>query len=495
MTVNKQQMKVLMMENSKNKTTLKKASIKACMTEKTARKYIQLKTIPPRKTPDKRIYKTRKSPFDKHLEEILHMIEHSPGLQAKTIFTYLQKKYPGEYQDLQIRTLQRLLSKWRSEKSYKDAKFIQKYEPGRQSQSDWTSMNKLEVTIAGEPYPHLIFHFILSYSRFETIMICETESFDTLTKGLEQAMLEIGGSCKEHRTDNLTAATQAIGNNKRVFTVRWLAFTDHYGIIPTRNNPGVSHENGKIEKSHDLFKNAVNQELLLRGSRNFDTVKEYSQFLEDIKNRNNAVKAVRFAEEQKFLKPLPENGFDEATILKVRVNPESFIQVLGVTYSVPSRLISNWLKAYVYRDKIDLFLGSKLVLSLPKVAGGTLIDYRHLIDSLVRKPGAFEAYQYKQYMFPTPDFRKTYDHLKANDSASAAKEYCKILYLAKMEGEEKVNTAIKTLFEGNQDPTLKSITELIVKKSDEQPDFPSIQIEEAILGDYESLLKQKRLLS
>lgn len=318
-------------------------------------------------------------------------------------------------------------------------------------------------------------------------MISQSESFDTLTRGFEQAVLQTGGVCKEHRTDNLTAATQASGN-KRVFTSRWQDFTNHYGVIPTKNNPGVSHENGKIEKSHDLLKKAIDQELMLRGSRNFGSMAEYEKFLQAIKDKRNWLNRDKFIEEQKALKPLPHRTFNEAILLSVRVNPESLIQVLGVTYSVPTRLISNWLKAYVYRDKIDLFLGSRQVLTLPRLAAGAVIDYRHLIDSLIRKPGAFDAYQHKAYLFPNLILRQAYDALKAHDSATASKRYCEILYLAKMQGEALVSSAVAALMDENKIP-LKELIMQIIELSAE-PTLVSIdtQISESCLDDYDELL-------
>ena len=123
-------------------------------------------------------------------------------------------------------------------------------------------MNSLGITINKQAFNHLLFHFILSYSKWESVKLCFSETFENLISGYEKAVWELGAIALEHRTDNLTAATQAMGS-KREFTDRWQQFMGHYGVLPTTNNPGVSHENGSIEKSHDTLKNAIQQALYL----------------------------------------------------------------------------------------------------------------------------------------------------------------------------------------------------------------------------------------
>ena len=467
----------------KSRGTLHRAAMKSSMCGKTARKYTKLsKTPAEQKKP--RVHRTRCDPFVKHWKEVTEMLERSPTLEAQTIMDYLRESYPNTYTMGQTRTLQRRLSVWRVEHgSSKLAIFRQTYIPGRQSQSDWTHMNSLGVTIAGLPFEHLLYHFVMSYSGFETFMICYTESFDTLTTGYEQAVLEAGGVCREHRTDNLTAATQASGNS-RIFTSRWRDFTSHYGVTPSRNNPGESHENGVVEKSHDLIKKAVEQHLLLRRSRDFHTIEEYLLFLNKIKDKRNFTRREKIVEEQRCLNPLPEKKFNEATLLSVVVTPESLIHVLGVVYSVPSRLIGSWLKVYAYREKLDLLLGGKLVLSLPRLEKGALINYRHLIDSLIRKPGAFENYQYQSCLFPNLSFRRAYDALKG-EGISPSRRYCELLQLAKMEGEQEVTVALDLLLEAQELP-LKSRMSFLIASARKSPE--DVQVEMPSLEIYDLLL-------
>src|SRR5262249_23393053 len=153
-------------------------------------------------------------------------------------------------------------------------------------QSDYTSCNELEVTIAGEPFQHLLFHFMLPYSRWETASIAFSESFESLTQGYATAVKELGAVAPEHRTNNLAAAVP-IGADRHVFQRNWKNFLAYFGATPSANNPNQSHENGSVEKSHDLLKKALDQRLRLRGNRNFATRDAYEEFIRSVVQRRN----------------------------------------------------------------------------------------------------------------------------------------------------------------------------------------------------------------
>ena len=467
----------------KIKIGIKGAALKAGMSEKTAHKYLKIGKLPS-ELKQKRQYSTHQDHFQDHWVEIQTMMQTSGGeFEAKTIMRYLVEKYPESYKFKHLRTLQRRIKQWHGEHGKeKPVIFRQVLVPGRQSQSDWTHMGSVGVTIDGKKFKHLLFHFMLPYSRFETIMVCYSESFDTLSRGFELAVEEVGGLCSQHRTDNLSAATKASGGN-RLFTSRWLSFLGHYGIPPTRNNPGVSHENGSVEKSHDLFKKAVVQHLLLRGSKNFANLKDYETFLNKLKDQRNADRIDRFREEQKVFKSLPPSPYNAVDLKKVKVNSASVIRLQNTTYSVPSRLIGHWLDAYIFRDNIELYLGKSKVITLPKTDDGIAIDYRHIIDSLIRKPGAFENYKYKACLYPNVSFRRAYDVLKTNGS-SPSKQYLELLKIAKMEGEEQITCAIDLLLEAGATPDKIGVL-TILNKSRKSPE---VHVQEPILVAYDGLL-------
>ena len=97
------------------------------------------------------------------------MVEANPGLEAKTLFEALQREHPGRFADGQLRTLQRRLKHWRAtEGPGREVFFAQQHVPGRLGQSDFTHMSELGITIGGQSFPHLLYHFVLTYSNWET---------------------------------------------------------------------------------------------------------------------------------------------------------------------------------------------------------------------------------------------------------------------------------------------------------------------------------------
>jgi hypothetical protein len=455
---------------SKHQSKLETAAAKAGMSTKTARKYLKLGKLP-QSEKDLRMHRTRKDPFEIHWEEIEAMLIESPEFQAKTLLQYLINRYPNIYTQGHLRTLQRRVQQHRAQHGKgKPVIFLQDIQPGRMSQSDWTVMDSLGITLGGQLFSHRLFHFMLPYSQWEAVMICHTESFDTLTQGFEKAVFELGGSLPEHRTDNLSAATKKLGNS-RTFTDRWESFLSHYLVKPSRNNPGESHENGSVEKSHDTFKNAVKQHLLLRGSADFPDLACYEQFLSHIVERRNEGRRLRLQDEIPFFLPLPDRRWQDPVTFSVRVSPSSTIQVLNCTYSVPSRLISYSLIVRVYPDLVALYYGQKMLLTMPRIEAGVRIDYRHIIDSLVRKPGAFAHYQYRDCLFPTPLFRWAFDELSTIKPTCGHKDYLKILQYAKLHGEAQVIAALELCYESHLCPESAQIESYL-----KAPSFPAVTV-------------------
>lgn len=460
MTTTNQQVKLLMKQLKKY--TQETAAAKAGMDVKTARKYINIEKLPSdMEAPH--VWKTRIDVFAAHWDEIAKMLKASPRLQGKTVLAYLVRKYPDHYQQKHLRTLQRRIRDWRAEEgSLQPVIFRQDIKPGKQSQSDYTCMNALKITINNQTFKHLLFHFMLPYSRWESVYLCFSESFDTLVCGYEKAVWALGCVAPEHRTDNLTAATQAMGS-QREFTDRWRQFMAHYAVTPTTNNPGVSHENGSVEKSHDTLKNAIEQELMLRGSSDFSTQQEYMMFVNNIVAGRNRKRQERLLTEMDYLAELPDKKWHSPILMRARVSSGSVIQILDVPYTVPSRLIHYTLKIYVYPDEIILFYGNKKLQTMPRVSAKSLagINYRHIIDSLIRKPAAFANYQYHEALFPRLCFRKAYDALRDDIPANADKEYLKLLQLAKLHSEQEVTDALELLLEEHQLPTSDAVKSLL----------------------------------
>jgi hypothetical protein len=440
------------------------AAAKAGMDVKTARKYLGLNRLPSEARKE-RHWRTREDPFSDVWTQIRSQIEESPGLEAKTLFAWLQREYPGRYADGQIRTLQRRIKLWRAtEGPAREVYFGQKHEPGRLCASDFTHMTELGITLQGQTFVHLVYHFVLTYSNWESATICYSESLESLSEGWQNGIWELGAVPAEHRTDSLSSAVNNMTNLEE-FNRRYEGIMRYYGVQPQHTHAASPHENGDAEQSHHRFKNAVDQALLLRGSRDFADVEEYGRFLKDLIAQRNAGRRQRLAEELAVMRELPARRMESARRERVKVDSGSLIHVERNAYSVNSRLIGERVEARIFLDHIEVWYGQKKLEHLPRLRGRAKhrIDYRHIIEWLLRKPGAFENYRYKEDLFPTSRFRMAYDALRETAPKNAIKEYLKILKLAAEEGETSVEEALRGLLEGKAEAaiTAASITELL----------------------------------
>ena len=127
-----------------------------------ARKYLRDRRLPSEMR-QKHTWRTRPDPFADSWEEIRQLLAVEPGLQAKTLFEHLQQVHPGRFSDGQVRTLRRRISYWRAtEGPPREVFFAQEHRPGELCQSDFTHCRELGVTINGQAFPHLIYHFVLT---------------------------------------------------------------------------------------------------------------------------------------------------------------------------------------------------------------------------------------------------------------------------------------------------------------------------------------------
>jgi len=382
---------------------LYQASDAAGMSSKTARKYLKSRQLPSQSRVE-HIWKTRRDSFKEDWDWIEQHFKESDGsLEGGELFEALQRLYPCKYQDGQLRTLQRRVKVWKALYGPAQETFYpQNYLPGQWCCSDFTTMNELNITIQMQAFEHLFFHFVLCYSNWQTGQICYSESFESLNRGLQDALWELGGAAWYHRTDNLSSAVHKVGHPD-VFTDKYRGLSGHYGFISEKTQPASPNENGDVEKSHHLFKKAVDQALILRGSRDFNNLAEYEQFLRKILHRRNQNCQKRFEEELTELHSLPAFRYDDCEEKTCKVSCASTIRVLHNTYSVHSRLVGETVTVRVYAEHLEIWYAQRRIENLPRLRGenGHRIHYRHIIDWLVRKPGAFENYRYKEDLFPT----------------------------------------------------------------------------------------------
>ena len=442
------------------------AAAKAGMDPTTARRYRNLERLPS-ELKKERLWRTREDPFGEVWGAVQKQIEESPGLEAKTLFEWLQREHPGQFSDGQIRTLQRRIKLWRvTEGPAQEVYFGQVHVPGRLCASDFTHMTELGITLAGQTFEHLVYHFVLTYSNWETGTICYSESLESLSEGWQNAVWELGAVAAEHRTDSLSSAVNNMSNLEE-FNRRYEGVMRYYGVKPQHTNPASPNENGDCEQSHHRFKRAVEQALLLRGSRDFQSMAEYAQFLKDLFAQRNAGRRARLAEEIAVMRELPARRMESAKRERVKVDSGSLIHVERNSYSVNSRLLGAQVEARLYLDRVEVWYGQKKVEDLPRLRGRGKhrIDYRHIIEWLVRKPGAFENYRYQEDLFPTSRFRMAYDALQESTPLRASKEYLKILKLAAEIGEVQVDEALRELLAGAEDVaiTVESMGEVLAQ--------------------------------
>jgi transposase len=461
--------------------TLAAAAAKAGMDEKTARKYRAGGKLPSQIKPE-RTWRTRKDAFQEVWPGVQEILERDDSIEAKTLFDYLCRQHPGRFQEGELRSMQRRIKLWRARCGpSQEVMFVQHHLPGRQAQSDFTYMSSLGVMIAGQLFDHLVYHFTLTYSNWESVMVCFSESFESLSAGLQNALWEVGAVPEEHRSDSLSAAVKNMKNEDE-FTERYQGLVQHYGMRPSHNTPGRGHENGDVEQSHHRFKRAVDQEMILRGSRAFQSRTDYVAFLGEILNRRNGRRQEKLQHELKVMRRLPERRTEDWSHWSGKVSAFSTVNVKHNIYSVDSRLIGERIDVRAYAEVLEVWYGGQMIERIPRLrgVGRHHIQYRHVIDSLVRKPGAFAHYRYQSDLFPSVLFRVAYDYLREHDPAGADRQYVKILHVAAQESEQRVDEALRYLIERGESITAERVNDWVKSP---------IEFDSLHLAAYDSLLE------
>ncbi len=442
-----------------------------------------------------RSWRTRVDPLAGVWEaELVPLLEAEPGLQGRTLFEELQRRHGERFGDGILRTLQRRVRAWRAEHGNdKEIYFAQANPPGRLALSDFTVCNSLGVMVAGEAFPHRLYQCALAYSGWRHAEVVRGgESFAALAQGLQNALWTLGGVPDEHRTDSLSAAFNNLAEEEEL-TRRYADLCKHYGLHASRNNLGESHENGSIESRQGTLKNAIEQALLLRGHRNFDELTDYRRFIAEVVARMNRRVSAKVAEERTTLKPLPVRRTSEYEETDARVTKYSTVSVKRILYSVPSRLIGHRPKFRVYPERIEAWLGDVCVFETvrgvvpPGKQRGKVIDYRHLVPTLKRKPGAFARWILRDNMFPRAEYRLTWERLSEKlPERQACKVMVGLLDLA-VNGACEVRLAqvLGDLLQAGTLPELEGLEEQFAPKD---TPVPEVRVALPALADYDCLM-------
>jgi len=458
MTATDAQVRLLMKERSNGKTQQQAAVKVNLRSRKTVQKYEQLGQLPS-EMKDARGYRTRPDPFEKDWAEVEAKLAVAPELEAKAIFEWLCERDGAQYTEGQLRTLQRRISNWRALNSNPTLTLDQIHYPGEVLQSDGTCMNDLEVTLQGEPFEHILFHSVLPYSNWEWGRVVQSESLLSIRLGLQSTLLKLGYVPQAHQTDHTTAATHTLGvadrqsPRERGYNEEYLQLLAHYGLEARTIHLSSPNENGDVESSNGGLKRAVKQHLLLRGSRDFESIEAYEAFLFDIMEKRNARRQTKLDEEIAVMKPLTVKPWPQMRELNVRVGQNGILRVGSNGYSVPSGLKGKRVIARIYEWHIEVWYASQRIETLPRVPGAHhyQINYRHVIDSLLRKPGGFRNYRYRADLFPQEVFRQAWDFLNEHlPPRRADLTYLRILKQAAFGSEADVAQALTLLLEQNQ---------------------------------------------
>ena len=427
--------------------------------------------------------------------EVVPILEVSPGIRPVGVFEELMRRHP-ELDPGVRRTLERRIRVWRAEHGpEKDVIFRQKHEPGRQGLSDFTHMGPLGVTVAGQELDHMLYHFRLAWSGFtHARVVLGGESFTALAEGLQDALWHLGGVPREHRTDSLSAAFCNLRKDEAEDTTeRYKALCDHYGMEPSRNNRGVAHENGSIEGPHGHLKRSVADALALRGSSDFDDLDSYRSFIAEVVGRANAHRSKAIEAERATLGDLPQSRTADYEPISVNITSSSGFVLRRVFYTVPSRLIGHRLGGRIYDDRIELFLSGTHLMTLPRGRAGAtgpnvhVVNYRHVIHSLKKKPMALLNLVYRDALFPREAYRRCFEKALAQaDERRACRLAVALLALAHEQNcEAELAHAIDKALNAGQLPDLDKLK---ARFAPAPGSMPSIRIARPPLAGYGTLL-------
>ena len=470
------------------------AAAKASISIATAYRLEEGSRLPPQsKAPRER---RRPDPLaDMFAAEIVPMLQAAPGIRAIAIFEEMTRRHPELGGGIR-RTLERRIRSWRAvHGEEQEVMFRQVHEPGRMGLSDFTDMGKAGITIAGQPLDHRLYHFRLAYSGFEHAhVVLGGESFVALAEGLQNALWLLGGVPVEHRSDSLSAAFRNLDKDARAdLTHRYEELCRHYGMRATRNNAGVAHENGSIEGSHGHLKRAINDALLMRGSSDFDDLAAYRCFVDEIVSRCNARNCKRIDSERAELLELPVRRTSDYEEVTVRVTSSGGFTLRKVFYTVPSRLIGHRLRVRLFDDRLDVFIGGTLVVTLPRgraPASGKhdhVVNYRHVIHSLRRKPMALLNLVYRDQLFPRQAYRRAFDMLiERLPERQACRAMVDLLAMAHERGcESELADQLDACLEAGRLPDIADLRE---RFAPDPARLPNVVVRLASLNAYEALL-------
>jgi hypothetical protein len=263
----------------------------------------------------------------------------------------------------------------------------------------------------------------------------------------------------------------------------------------SRNNRGEAHENGAVESQNRHLKIAIDQALILRGSRDFACVEDYRRFVDTLVARRNKQRFVAVQAEQTHLKPLPQRRTTDFTEIVAPVTRTGGFLIKSIFYSAPSQLIGQRLRVHLYDDRIEAFLGGTLVVTHPRARGRDngqrvhVINYHHVIHALKRKPQALWSSIYRDSLFPRTEYAEAWKVLQRDlPRRDACRRMVDLLFIAHEQAcEAELAHLLAADLDAGRVPEPKALVLLLVPKATALPRdvavaHPSLDSFDALLG-------------
>lgn len=465
------------------------SAMKAGVDRKTARRYLDH----PQASPGPRrphAWRTRPDPLASAWPRAEAILAEAPELEAKALLEHLMEAREPGLNAGHLRTFQRRVQQWRATRGPEQAvMFGQQRPPGEVLQVDWTHPGDLEVSVQGRRLEHLLCHGVLPHSNWQWALRCQSESFLSLLRTLQACLGMLGRAPRFLSTDNSSSATHEVAEGKRGYNKAYAEACTHFGLVPRTINVGCPNEHGDVESANRHLKRRMEQHLLLRGSRDFASEEAYDGFVAEVLSKANRPRAASLEGELEAMHALPGTWLAEYREVQARVSSHSTIRVRNVSYSVPSRLIGREVRVEVHESELRVHLGRDRVATLPRRAGdrGAVIDFRHVVGPLLRKPGAFAQYEHREQMYPMPEYRAAHDRLVADHGPrDGVVEYLRVLRAAAEHGVEAVGRAMSVRMAGSRRWTAVEVAREVAPRRAVVEDTPALEPE---LGSYDLLLE------
>jgi transposase-like protein len=469
---------------------------------KTVHKYVDQQTASKSVEKPRRAYKTRiAAEFEAFWPEIERLLEDDNELKPYAILDHMIEIHKDSFSPTWKRTLERRVANWKIANGVgKDITFTQVHKPGDVLAIDFTDLSKLGIRIGSELMVDnfLAFHATLTYSNWEYAEHCRSESFEALASGVQNAFLSLGGVTTRVRFDSMSAAVNNLSTDYE-FRSNWKSLLDHFGTQAHRINVRSPHENGDCESSHRHLKDYLDQKLRLRGSRDFEDVERWQEFLSQCIATRNKKRSMETAKDRENLAPFPKTFFPVFTTQESIVKSDCILRIKQNDYCVPSSFIDKKVHLRIYSDRIELWYAGNQKLEMPRLIGKNKVffDFRHVIDRLIRKPSAFKGYRYREQLYPTLNFRHAFDAACAQHGERIGiRTYLRLLYLAKHVGLEQVDQELAMALSSKSPIDAKAIESKLQYTPVIPESFHDVdpQVETPDLDDYNLLLEHKEVL-